>query len=57
MKIYIVIGYYNYYPAPDNTLGIFFSHEKALFFKEECEETGVGGYKDWYDIIEHEVIV
>lgn len=55
MKIYIVIGYCNYYPAPDNTLGVFLSYEKAKAFRDERARDG-RGYLDFYEVVEHEVV-
>jgi hypothetical protein len=52
--VYVVIGYYDYYPAPDNTLGVFFSRKSAYNFLGEYKKIGNCCF-DFYDVIEHQV--
>lgn len=52
--VYVVIGYCNHYPAPDNTLGVFNSYQSAADFRDQCEKDHVN-WCDYYDICEHRV--
>jgi hypothetical protein len=49
MKVYLVNAWYNYYPSPDNTKGIFLSEDDAIKFKFKYEEENK---PDWCEILE-----
>lgn len=52
MKVYAVLGYDQYYPQPDNVLGVFRSETSANDF---CEKKATEGKRDFYDVVEYEV--
>jgi len=48
MRVYAVIGYDNYYPEPDNIVGIYLSEQRAEETLEECLREG---RRDNYEIV------
>ena len=51
MKVYAIIGYCNYYPAPDNVIKVFSSLDRA----EEFLAEGIDDYNDFHEIVGYEV--
>ena len=52
MKVYAVLGYNQFYPQPDNVIGVYLSGSAA---NEFCEKEAAESYYDFYDVVEYEV--
>lgn len=56
MKCYLVLGWDDYYPAPDNSLGIFLNQEEAEeFLKSYQDRADNWAHCDNYEIVEKQV--